>query len=79
MTALIAQFKLLYQPQREISIDESIISYKGRLSFLQYMPKKPKKWGMKAWVLADAKSAYTWNWDLYAGKEESPSPDSLAT
>lgn len=33
---------------------KSIIAYKGRLSFLQYMPKKPHKWGMNAWVLAEA-------------------------
>ena len=79
MTALITRFKLLYRPHREISVDESMISYKGRLSFLQYMPKKPKKWGMKAWVLADSKTAYTWGWDLYSGKEQNTSPDSLAT
>ena len=43
------------------------------------MPKKPTKWGMKTWVLADSKSGYTWNWNLYAGKEESASEDSLGT
>ena len=51
-------------------MDESIIAYKGRLSFLQYMPKKPHKWGMKAWVLAEAETGYTWNFHLYTGKEE---------
>ena len=45
MTALITHFKLLYRPHREISVDESMISYKGRLSFLQYMPKNPEKVG----------------------------------
>ena len=55
---------------REVSVDESIISYKGRLSFLQYMPKKPNKWGMKAWVLAESDTGYTWNFILYTGKQE---------
>ena len=30
-------------------IDESMISYKGRLSFVQYLPKKPHKWRPNAW------------------------------
>ena len=34
------------------------------------MPKKPHKWGMKAWVLADSANGYIWNWKLYTGKEE---------
>ena len=25
---------------------------------------------MKAWVLADSRSGYVWNWKLYAGKED---------
>ena len=45
-----------------------MISYKVRLAFLQYLPKKPHKWGMKAWLLAESKTGYTWNWDLYTGK-----------
>ena len=55
-----------YQPYHNISVDESVISYKGQLSLVQYMPKKPHKW---AWVLADARNGYTWAWKLYTGKE----------
>jgi hypothetical protein len=32
--------------------------------------RNAKKWGMKAWVLADSSNGYTWNWKLYTGKEE---------
>ena len=46
-----------------------MIAFKGRLSFLQYLPKKPHKWEMKAWVLADAQTGYTWGWKLYTGRE----------
>ena len=63
-------FKTSYTPSQYISIDESMISYKGRLSFLQYLPKKPHKWGLKAWVLADSENGYTWGWRLYTGKED---------
>ena len=33
------------------------------------MPKKPTKWGMKAFVLADAISGYTYNWILYTDND----------
>ena len=48
ITYLIAQFKLSYTPNHNYSVDESIISYKGCLSILQYLSKKPYKWGIKA-------------------------------
>ena len=48
-----------------------MISFKGRLSWIQYMPKKPTKWDMKAWVLADAGNGYVYNWILYTGKDTS--------
>ena len=67
---LIRSFQEMFVPQKQLSIDEGMISYKGRLSFLQYLPKKPQKWGMKVWVLADSKLGYTYNWKLYCGKEE---------
>ena len=41
---VLENFKTYYQPHQQISIDESMISYKGRLSFVQYLPKKPHKW-----------------------------------
>ena len=32
------------------------------------MPKKPTKWGMKAFVLTDAKNGYTYEWLLYTAE-----------
>ena len=66
---LIRNFKEAYIPSQDLSVDESIIGFKGRLSWIQYLPKKPTKWGIKAWVLADGSNGYTWNWHLYTGKE----------
>ena len=80
MSALITQFKLLYRRHR--GRYQSMIASsatKAASLFCSTCLKKTQKWGMKVCVLADAKTAYTWNWDLYSGKEESPSPDSLAT
>ena len=67
---LIPRFQQVFTPGKEIAVDESMIGYKGRLSFPQYMPKKPHKWGMKAWALADSNTGYIWNWKLYTGKDD---------
>ena len=66
---LLRRFKETYRAGRELSVDESMIGFKGRLSFIQYLPKKPTKWGMKAFVLADSRSGYTLNWRLYTGEK----------
>jgi len=42
----------------QISVDESMIGTKCRLSFIQYLPKKPVKWGIKVWVCADVVNGY---------------------
>jgi hypothetical protein len=65
---IIEAFRNSYMPHQFISVDESIISFKGRLSWVQYIPKKPHKWGIKAWVLADSTNGYVGNFKLYTGK-----------
>ena len=67
LTQLINNFQINYSPSHELSVDEAMVSFKGRVWFMQYMPKKPNKWGMKAYSLADSKNGYTYNWMLYAG------------
>ena len=65
LTPLITNFQIAYTLNRELSVDESIIGFKGRLGFIQYMPKKPTKWGMKAYALSDAHTGYIYSWHLY--------------
>ena len=77
MDPLIQSFQQMFIPQQQLSIDEAMISFEGRLSFLQYLPKKPKKWGMKAWALADSKMGYVWNWKLHTGKEDEAGSEPL--
>ena len=78
LNLLLLSFKDSYVPSQNLSIDESMISFKGRLSFLQYLPKKPQKWGMKAWILADSLNGYTWGWRLYTGEEGDRAEQGLA-
>ena len=37
---VLSNFKRVYNPSKNMSIDEGMIVYKGRLSFRQFMPAK---------------------------------------
>ena len=67
--SIIPRFKI-YTPSQNLSPDESMIMFKGRLGWVQYMPKKPVKWGIKVFALCESNSGYTVNLKLYTGKEE---------
>ena len=68
MDMLVNLWQGAYYPCRDVAVDETLIAFKGRTFFKQYKPKKPHKWGINAWTLAESKSGYVYNWDLYTGK-----------
>lgn len=45
-------------PSEQICVDESIVKFKGRISFITYNPQKPTKWGIKVYTLADSNTGY---------------------
>ena len=52
-----------------VTIDEMMVQYKGSYCPIQqYMPKKPKKWGIKFWMLVDSVSKFIYYFDIYCGK-----------
>ena len=57
-----------YQPSKEISIDERMISSKAHFSFKQYIKNKPTKWGFKLWCLCSSSNGYTVKFSIYRGK-----------
>ena len=63
-------FRIHYVPHKELSVDEAMVGFKGRLSWLQYMPAKPTKWGMKVWECCDATNGYCCSFQVYTGKEK---------
>lgn len=69
ITALQSTCAELYSPHRQLSVDESIIGTKCRLSFIQYMKAKPTKWGVKVWICADSTNGYITSFDIYTGKD----------
>lgn len=53
----------------ELSVDESIIKFKGRSTLKQYNPLKPIKRGYKLWCIAD-QNEYIMKFSVYQGKNE---------
>jgi len=66
--ALLANFQKVYTPNRDISIDESLMAYKGRLSWIQYIATKRARFGVKFYTLCESQTGYIWNSILYTGK-----------
>lgn len=56
----------------DLTIDEKLEKTRGRCPFRQYIPSKPGKYGIKIFVMADARSFYTYNMEIYVGKNEGP-------
>ena len=77
ITDVVGNFQKYYQPGREISIDEAMIAFKGRLFFKQYLPMKPNKWGIKVWMLCDAETGYIVRFEIYTGKHGRLHPEKL--
>ena len=65
-----ATFQQQYTPYGNVTIGESMIKFKGRLSFRQYLPAKPIKWGVKVWALAESDTGYLHKFQVYCGREE---------
>ena len=58
-----------YIPSQEMAVNESVVSFKGRVSFRQYLKGKPHPWGIKALMLSDSKTGYLQRVCAYYGKE----------
>ena len=58
-----------FYPSKEVAVDETMVGFRGRVSFRQYCPKKPIKYGLKFFVLADSNSGYVYDFLLYTGNE----------
>ncbi|CAF1167844.1 unnamed protein product [Rotaria sordida] len=55
-------------PSENITVDEQLVPFRGRCCFVQYMPKKPAKYGLKFWTLCDVKIRYVLALELCTGK-----------
>ncbi len=64
-----AIFSSGYIPDAVITIDETMVPWRGRLLFQQYISGKAHKYGLKMYKLA-ATNGYTWNYVIYTGEQD---------
>lgn len=64
---LIQNSQRAYSVSEHVTIDEMLIPFRGRCGFKVYMPKKPKKYGVKVMCVCDAKTSYLLNAYIYTG------------
>ncbi|KAK9680279.1 Transposase IS4 [Popillia japonica] len=56
-----------FMPFENLCIDESLLLYKGRLSFKQYIRSKRHRFGVKFFVLTDVETDYVLDFIIYTG------------
>lgn len=60
-------FQSVYTLGPEIVIDETMVPWRGRLLFKQYIPGKKHKYGVKLFKICNPKG-FTWKIQIYSGK-----------
>ena len=61
----------LYQPSRNVAIDERMVRSKARFGFKQYIKNKPVRFGVKVFALCDSATKYLCNFKIYTGRAQS--------
>jgi hypothetical protein len=62
-----SKFQKYYIPSKFISIDESVIKFSEKISFITYNKLKSTKWGIRIYVLADSTNGYIYSILPYYG------------
>ncbi|GBO06914.1 PiggyBac transposable element-derived protein 4 [Araneus ventricosus] len=60
------KFNNVYKPDQQLSLDECVIPWRGRLSIKTYNPAKITKYGILVRVLSEARTGYVSNFCVYA-------------
>ena len=64
----IARCRGNYCPNVHTTVDEMLVTFRGRCPFKMFIPSKPGRYGIKIWVLADSDTKYCYNADIYIGR-----------
>ena len=65
---IVTNFQRTYVPERDVSVDESLMAYKGRLSWIQLIASKRARFGIKFDMLCESSTGYIWNSVICTGK-----------
>lgn len=67
LVGITARFKAAYNPKQDLSVDESMVPWKGRLSFRMFIPSKPTRYGIKLYCCCEAETGYVCRMQVYTG------------
>ncbi|XP_069959392.1 piggyBac transposable element-derived protein 4-like [Cherax quadricarinatus] len=62
------KFSAYFYPFKNIVVNESLVLFKGRLSFKQYIPSKRNRFGIKLFVMCDCETGLVLDVIIYTGK-----------
>ncbi|KAM3936087.1 piggyBac transposable element-derived protein 4-like [Leptodactylus fuscus] len=74
LTMLSENFLKLYTPTQNISVDESLVKFKGRLHLKQFIPSKRARFGIKIYKMCESSTGYTSAFRIYEGKDRQLNP-----
>uniref|UniRef100_A0A6G5ABU7 Putative piggybac transposable element-derived n=1 Tax=Rhipicephalus microplus TaxID=6941 RepID=A0A6G5ABU7_RHIMP len=57
-----------YNPEASVAVDESLMKFRGRLSYVQFNSSKRARFGVKFYKLCESPSGYCLNFSIYTGK-----------
>ncbi|EFA01473.1 PiggyBac transposable element-derived protein 4-like Protein [Tribolium castaneum] len=77
MSFLSNRFKVLFTPFENLCIDESLVLWKERLSFKQYIKSKRHRFGVKMFVLCNVETDYILGFIVYTGSQTKIKPSDL--
>ncbi|XP_055944392.1 piggyBac transposable element-derived protein 4-like [Argiope bruennichi] len=69
------KFSETVTPERDVTIDESLMLFKGRLGWKQFIPLKRARFGVKCFMLCESISGYAWSIIIYTGKDTILKPE----
>lgn len=61
------KFPQLFIPNQNISVDELLVHFTGRLGFKQFIPSKRARYGVKLYKLCDRETGYIYAFRVYEG------------
>ncbi|XP_013775229.1 piggyBac transposable element-derived protein 4-like [Limulus polyphemus] len=62
------KFRTVYKPKQQLTLDEGVIPWRGRLRFRTYNPAKIVKYGLLVRMVCESDTGYTCNMEIYTGE-----------
>ena len=69
MSRIFENYRKYFYPFRNVVIDESLMLFKGRVAFKQYIPSKRHRFGVKLFVLCDCETGFILDLIVYSSND----------